>query len=183
MDGDYKTVVTRYSLLLAYRYYSYFYDLIEVIDDGHHPVFNSIYNKVLVLAALNLPFNTKMPKNNQDMVKIKSSPQGKIAYRIKRNHKHPADVKKAIDKEVKNQNNDDIQFYTDDEQKILFHLIENTNISHYQFDIDYKGKSKAFSDMSDDEFIFFKNNIQGPIGYIDPKTFFPDNDKPPRNKK
>jgi hypothetical protein len=183
MYDDYKTVVARYSLLLSYRYYAYFYDLIEVIDDGQHPVFNSIYNKVLILAALNLPFNTKMPKNNQDIIKVKSSPQGKIAYRLKKNQKHPADVKKAIAKEVENKNNDDIQFYTDDEQKILFHLIENADVSHYQFDIDYKGRSKVFSDISDDDFIFFKNNILGPIGYIDPKTFNRDNDKPPHNKK
>ncbi|GHU27189.1 hypothetical protein FACS1894172_03160 [Spirochaetia bacterium] len=183
MYDDYKTVVARYSLLLIYRYYEYFYDLVEVMDDGQHPVFISIYNKVLILAALNFPFNTKMPKNNQDIIKVKSSPQGKIAYRIKRNYKHPADVKKAIAKEVKNKNNDDIQFYTDDEQKMLFSLIEKANLSHYQFDIDYKGRSKVFADMSDDEFIFFKNNVLGIIGYIDPKTFNQNNDKPPRHKK
>jgi hypothetical protein len=184
MMGDYKTVVEWFTPLLARRYYAYFYGLVHVIDDGHHPMFQAIYNQVLALAASNTPYSTKMPKNFPELEKVKSTPKGKLGTRLSRKYKYPQDVQKAVDKERKRQDSRDTQSpQMEDGLDKLFPYLYTARNFHYHGPIDYMDKSKIDTDLSDDEFVFFKNNWQGPKGYLDPKTLYPDNDDSTSNNE
>ncbi|GHU99963.1 hypothetical protein FACS189483_09740 [Spirochaetia bacterium] len=109
MKGDYKTVVEWFSPTLVNRFYTFFYGLVDIIDDGQHPIFQSIYKEVLALAENNKPFNTRVSKKSSNLTRIKSTPRGNLGNRFKKN-KHPNDIKKALKEEIERQENTEKHF-------------------------------------------------------------------------